>query len=281
MEKQKRVLAVHDISCVGKCSLTVALPIISASGAECSILPTSVLSTHTGGFTDFTFKDLTDEITPITDHWHSLDLKVDFIYTGYLGSFQQLELMKKLFTDFRSENTMICVDPVMGDNGALYALFDEEFAHGMAQLCGKADLIMPNLTEASFMTGLPYENSNYSEDYVLSMIDALHQLGANKVVLTGVSFDETKLGAAASDKTTGKVDYVMSERISGYYHGTGDVFGSALVGALANDKTLKDATKIAVDYTVACIRRTQKAGSEVRYGVCFEKELPYYIELLK
>lgn len=281
MEKQKRVLAVHDISCVGRCSLTVALPIISAAGAECSILPTSVLSTHTGGFTGFTFKDLTDEIAPITSHWEALDLKVDFIYTGYLGSFEQIELMKELFDNFRAKDTLVCVDPVMGDNGSLYALFDETFAKGMATLCAKADLIMPNLTEAAFMTGLPYEEKNNSEDYVLSMIDALHGLGAEKVVLSGISFDETMLGAAASDRATGKVDYLMRERIPGYFHGTGDVFGSALVGALTNDKTLKEATRIAVDYTVACIRRTADAGTEARYGVLFEKEIPYYIDLLK
>lgn len=281
MEKQKRVLAVHDISCVGRCSLTVALPIISAAGAECSILPTSVLSTHTGGFTGFTFKDLTDEIAPITSHWEALDLKVDFIYTGYLGSFEQINLMKKLFEDFRGEDTLICVDPVMGDNGALYELFDEDFAHGMAKLCAKADLIMPNLTEAAFMTGLPYEEKDYSEDYVLSMIDALHKLGAKNVVLSGIAFEETKLGAAASDQATGKIDYLMNDRIPGYFHGTGDVFGSALVGALTNDKTLKEATQIAVDYTVACIRRTADAATEARYGVLFEKELAYYINLLK
>lgn len=281
MEQQKRVLAIHDISCVGRCSLTVALPIISAAGAECSILPTSVLSTHTGGFTGFTFKDLTAEIAPITRHWEALNLKVDFIYTGYLGSFEQLELMKGLFDGFRGKETLVCVDPVMGDNGSLYELFDEAFAQGMAKLCAKADLIMPNLTEAAFMTGLPYEEKNYSEDYILSILDALHGLGAEKVVLSGISFDETKLGAAASDKAKGEIHYLMNERIPGYFHGTGDVFGSALVGALSNDKTLKEATAIAVDYTVACIRRTAKAGTEVRYGVCFEKELPYYIDLLK
>ena len=169
----------------------------------------------------------------------------------------------------------------MGDNGSLYDLFDEAFARGMAKLCAKADLITPNLTEAAFMTGLPYEEKNYSEDYVLSILDALHGLGAGKVVLSGISFDETKLGAVASDKTKGEINYLMNERIPGYFHGTGDVFGSALVGALSNDKTLREATRIAVDYTVACIRRTAKAGTEVRYGVCFEKELPYYIDLLK
>ena len=197
MNEQKRVLAIHDISCIGKCSLTVALPIISASGAECSILPTSVLSTHTGGFENYTFHDLTDEVEPIVNHWKSLNLQVDAIYTGYLGSFRQIELMKMIFDEFRTKNSLICVDPVMGDAGKLYALFDEDFAKGMATLCGKADLIMPNITEASYMTGLPYKESGYDEDYILSMLEALHGLGAEKVVLTGVSFEKDKLGAAA------------------------------------------------------------------------------------
>lgn len=279
MNAQKRVLAIHDISCIGKCSLTVVLPIISASGTECSILPTSVLSTHTGGFEGFTFRDLTDEITPITDHWKSLGISVDAIYSGYLGSFHQIDLMKKLFDDFRTEDNLICVDPVMGDNGSLYSLFDESFAKGMAELCGKADLIMPNITEASFMTGVPYKESGYNEAYIESVIEALHALGAKKVVLTGVSFEENKLGAAASEN--GKITYVMSDRIEGYYHGTGDVFGSALVGALTNDKPLEKAMEIAVKYTVACIKRTKEAATEARYGVCFEKEIPAYLEMLK
>lgn len=279
MKHQKRVLAIHDISCVGKCSLTVALPIISASGAECSILPTAVLSTHTGGFDNFTFCDLTDEVEPITQHWKSLNLPIDAIYTGYLGSFRQIDLVKNIFDDFRTENSLICVDPVMGDNGQLYALFDETFAKGMASLCGKADLIMPNLTEASYMTGVPYRESGYDEAYIISVLNALHNLGAKKVVLTGVSFEENKLGAAASEN--GKVTYAMNDRIEGYYHGTGDVFGSALVGALVNGKSLTDATQIATDYTVTCIRRTKEAATEARYGVCFEQELPTYIDMLK
>ncbi|MBQ4092930.1 MAG: pyridoxamine kinase, partial [Firmicutes bacterium] len=264
MTPQKRVLAIHDISCVGKCSITVALPIISAAGAECSILPTSVLSTHTGGFDGYTFCDLTDEIEPITEHWKTLGLHVDAIYTGYLGSFRQIDLMKKIFDDFHTENGLICVDPVMGDNGKLYALFTEEFAKGMATLCGKADLIMPNLTEASYMTGVEYKGSDYDEAYIRTVLDALHGLGAKKVVLTGVSFEEGKLGAAASEN--GKVTYIMNDRIEGYYHGTGDVFGSSLVAALTMGKSLTEAVTIAVNYTVACIRRTKEAGTEARYG---------------
>ncbi|MBQ2764442.1 MAG: pyridoxamine kinase [Firmicutes bacterium] len=279
MTPQKRVLAIHDISCVGKCSITVALPIISAAGAECSILPTSVLSTHTGGFDGYTFCDLTDEIEPITEHWKTLGLHVDAIYTGYLGSFRQIDLMKKIFDDFHTENGLICVDPVMGDNGKLYALFTEEFAKGMATLCGKADLIMPNLTEASYMTGVEYKGSDYDEAYIRTVLDALHGLGAKKVVLTGVSFEEGKLGAAASEN--GNVTYLMNDWIEGYYHGTGDVFGSSLVAALTMGKSLTEAVTIAVNYTVACIRRTKEAGTEARYGVNFEQEIPLFLELLK
>lgn len=279
MKPQHRVLAIHDISCVGKCSLTVALPIISASGAECSILPTSVLSTHTGGFDGYTFCDLTDEIEPITAHWKSLDLQVDAIYTGYLGSFRQINLMKQIFADFHRDNTLICVDPVMGDNGKLYNLFDEAFAKGMASLCGKADLIMPNLTEASYMTGMEYKDSDYDEAYIQKVIDALHDLGASKVVLTGVSFEDGKLGAAAAED--GKITYIMNDRIEGYFHGTGDVFGSALVGALVNGKSLTEAVEIAVSYTVACIRRTKADATEARYGVNFEQEIPTLLQLMK
>ena len=278
MERQKRVLAIHDISCVGRCSLTVALPIISAAALECSVLPTSVLSTHTGGFEGYTFKDLTDEIEPILTHWQKLSLETDAVYTGYLGSFRQIELMKKVFATFRGPESLICVDPVMGDNGSLYALFDEAFAAGMADLCGEADLIMPNLTEAAFMTGLPYRGDAHDEGYIAAMIAALHDLGAAKVVLTGVSFEPSRLGAACSEG--GEISYIMNDRIDGYYHGTGDVFGSALVGAVVKGKSLPDAVTIAVNYTVACIRRTRRAGTETRYGVAFEEELAGYIAAL-
>ena len=279
---QKRVLAIHDISCVGKCSLTVALPVISATGAECSILPTSLLSTHTGGFENYTFLDLTEEIPKIANHWQELKLPVQYIYSGYLGSFRQIDLIKELFDKFslgdRGEKTMICVDPVMGDNGSLYALFDEEFAKGMASLCGKADLIMPNITEACYMTGIPYKEDNYDEGYVKELIESLHQLGPKYVILTGVSFDPDKLGAACSDGEN--ISYYMEERIEGYYHGTGDVFGSSLVGAVSNGISPEKAMEIAVKYTVASIRRTKNAGTEARYGVCFEQEIPELINMI-
>ena len=189
----KRIMTIQDVSCVGKCSLTVALPIISAAGVECGVLPTAVLSTHTG-FPKFTFKDLTDEIEPIADTLTELNIDFDAIYTGYLGSERQLALVDKFFTDFGGENTLIVIDPVMADNGVLYKGFTEEFALKMADLCKKADLIIPNLTEASFMLGMEY-NPDYDEDYIKYVLKKLTDLGAKRAALTGVMLEDGKIGA--------------------------------------------------------------------------------------
>lgn len=277
MQRQKRVLAVHDISCVGKCSLTVALPILSAAGLECSALPTAVLSTHTGGFTGYTFRDLTKDIEPIYRHWKTLGLQFNSIYTGYLGSFEQLELVGALMDSLAGENTQVVVDPVMGDNGALYPLFDADFAKGMANLCAKADLIVPNLTEAAWMLEEDYREGPYTQGYLEGILRRLSDMGPRQVVLTGVSLDERHLGAAVYDRETDRVEYAMEEQVEGYYHGTGDVFASALVGAIQNGLNLRDSAQAAVDFTVASIRRTHAEGTDIRYGVNFEANLSRYM----
>ncbi len=277
MQRQKRVLAVHDISCVGKCSLTVALPILSAAGLECSVLPTAVLSTHTGGFTGYTFRDLTKDIEPIYRHWQTLGLQFDSIYTGYLGSFEQLELVGGLMDSLTGENTQIVIDPVMGDNGVLYPLFDAAFAKGMANLCAKADLIVPNLTEAAWMLEEDYQEGPYTEEYLEGILRRLSDMGPRQVVLTGVNLDERHLGAAVYDRETDRVEYAMEEQVEGYYHGTGDVFASALVGAIQNGLSLRDSAQAAVDFTVASIRRTHAEGTDIRYGVNFEANLSQYM----
>ncbi len=280
MLKQKRVAAIHDISCFGKCSLTVALPILSASGVECSVVPTAVLSTHTGGFTGFTYRDLTADITPIAEHWKTLDLIFDSIYTGYLGSFEQLELVAKFFDDFRNEDSLILVDPVMADNGVLYQSFPQNFPEGMKKLCGKADVIVPNITEAVLMLKEEYKEGPYTKDYIKDLLKKLADLGPKQVVLTGVYFDDKKLGAATYDKETGVVGYALADRVEGYYHGTGDVFGSALLGALLNGVALDEATQIAVNFTVKSIEWTKAAGTDIRFGVNFEANLPSLIKAL-
>ncbi|MCL2510652.1 MAG: pyridoxamine kinase [Bacteroidales bacterium] len=277
---QKRIAAIHDISGFGKCSLTVALPILSAAGIETSVVPTAVLSTHTGGFTNFTYRDLTEDIRPFVQHWKSLNLKFDAIYTGFLGSFEQLELMKEVFDTFKSEETLILVDPVMADNGKLYTIFSPEFAVGMRSLCEKADMIIPNITEASLLVGEPYHEGPHTKDYIETLIKKLAALGPKKIVLTGVFFDEDNLGAATYDIDFQKIEYAFAQRIPGFFHGTGDVFGSALLGALLNGFELLRATQIAVNFTANSIQRTFEAKTDARFGVNFEQTIPLFLKEL-
>jgi pyridoxine kinase len=278
---QKRVITIQDISCIGKCSLTVALPILSAAGIETSILPTAILSTHTGGFTGYTFRDLTDDVKPVTEHWKTLDIGVDAIYTGYLGSEEQQQLIAEIFEDFRQDKTLILVDPAMADGGRLYPAFDEHFALGMRDLCAKADIIAPNITEASFLLEKPYPGEDYDQPFIETTLRELAALGPAQVVLTGVAFEPGKLGAAAFDRRRDAVHYYFTERIEGYYHGTGDIYSSALLAALLNDKSLADAIRIACEFTVAAIRRTHAAATDPKFGVDFEHELSTLIRLLE
>ena len=276
----KRVVTIQDISCFGKCSLTVALPIISAMGVEAAILPTAVLSTHTGGFKGFTFRDLSEDIPKIFDHWKKENIEFDAIYTGYLGSFEQIDQMKD-FIDARPENTLAFVDPAMADNGKLYTGFTPEFARHMATLCAKADIIVPNLTEASFMLGMDYVESGYDKAYIEDILKKLTALGAKKAVLTGVSFNDKELGFAMYDSETDEFAYYFNEKIDAKFHGTGDVFASACVGGLMRGKTLYEALKIAADYTVECIKITMPDKEKHWYGVKFEEAVPYLVERLK
>lgn len=278
--KQKRVAAIHDISCVGRCSLTVALPILSAAGFDTSVLPTAVLSTHTGGFENFTYRDLTDDIRPISDHWQSLNLEFDALYSGFLGSFEQIDLVAHLFDTFQSEKNLTLVDPVMADHGELYSIYTPEMAKGMTTLCAKADIIVPNLTEAAFLLDEPYVGEDYDQNYVEELLVKLSQLGSKKVVVTGISFDPSQLGAATYDTETRIFDYAFNDRVSDYFHGTGDIFGSTLLSGLLNDFNLNESTQIAVDYTRECILKTVELGQEKRYGVCFERAIPYLIKRL-
>ncbi len=273
MEKLKRVLAAHDISCFGKCSLTVALPIISACGVETTILPTAVLSTHTGGFTGFTYRDLTEDINPIVDHFKTLPIEFDGIYTGFLGSFEQIDIMAEMFDRMKSDNTLILVDPVMADHGKLYTIFDEKFPLKMKTLCQKADIIVPNITEALFMLEKLFVEGPYTKEFIEQLLCDLKGIGCKKIVLTGVYFDNEKLGAVSFDVDKDEINYLLAEKIDGFYHGTGDVFGSALLGALMNDFSLADSTKIAVDFVCECIRKTKESETDVRFGVNFEQSM--------
>lgn len=273
--KMKRIITIQDISCVGRCSLTVALPIISAAGVECGVLPTAVLSTHTA-FDKFTFRDLTDEIQPISDTFTDLGIDFDCIYTGYLGSHRQLALVDDFITAHKREGTLVVIDPAMADNGKLYYGFTPEFAHAMAHLVRHADLVLPNLTEACFMLDVPY-TEDYDEEYVKDILKRLTALGAKKAALTGISFDKETVGAYSYDSETGKFFYYSNGLLPVSYHGTGDIFASATVGALMRGQSAENALSVAVDYTYECISLTMQDDDRRPYGVNFEQAIPYYI----
>ena len=275
----KRVLSIQDISCVGKCSLTVALPIISAMGVETAILPTAVLSTHTM-FKEFTFRDLTCDITPIAEHWKREKFTFDAVYTGYLGSFEQLELVSGFFDDFKTAGNVIFVDPVMADNGKLYPGFTPEFAQAMAKLCSKADVVVPNLTEAAFMLDEPCRLEGYDENYIKDTLKKLTASGAKCAVLTGVSFEPGKVGMMGYDSVKDEFFSYYHNRIDVSFHGTGDIFASAAVGALMRGKTLLEALTLAGDFTVDCIARTMADPEHETYGVQFEKAIPALLKKL-
>lgn len=277
----KRIVSIQDISCVGKCSLTVALPIISAMGVECGILPTAVLSVHTA-FKSFTFDDLTDQIEPISKSWIDNDIDFDAIYTGYLGSFEQLELVSRFFDEHKDDGTLIFVDPAMADNGMLYKGFTPEFARAMGTVvCSKADIIDPNITEAAFMLGAEYkEDGSYDEGYVRELLQGLVALGPKKAVLTGVSLEPGSCGVYGLDGQTGEYFSYFNELVDARFHGTGDVFSSTAVGALMNNFELDEALAVAADYTVAAIKATISQPGHNWYGVDFETEIPYLLKLI-
>lgn len=274
-----RLLTIQDISCVGKCSLTIALPVISAMGVEASVLPTALLSTHTM-FKGFTFLDLTDQMTPITDHWKMEGLTFDTIYTGYLGSVRQMDLVRDIVRKFDSpKKPLVVIDPVMADYGKLYAGFDENYVKRNAEYCRIADVILPNLTEASFMTGLPYKES-YDRSYIEKMLEALLELGPKWAVLTGVSFETGKTGVIAKNRETGEIFEYYRDKIPAGYHGTGDLFSSVVAGALTRGSSLKEALKLAAWYTQETIRVTYESGKKDAYGVDFERTLPELVSAL-
>ena len=271
-----KILTIQDISCVGQCSLTVALPILSAAGVETCILPSAVLSTHTAGFTGFTVRDLTEDIPAITAHWRREGIAFDAVYTGYLGSTEQIAFVQNIFDTLRKPGGLRIVDPAMADNGRLYPAFDQTYVEAMKSLVFGADIILPNITEACFLTGMEYHES-YDGVYIDNLLDRLSASGAKTIVLTGVSYAPDKTGVIVREG--GKTRYYEHPRIAKGCHGTGDVYASAFVGALANGFGAYEAAVLAANYTLKCIELTQD-DREHWYGVKFELALPEYIHSL-
>lgn len=271
-----RILTIQDVSCVGQCSMTVALPILSACGLETAILPSAVLSTHTGGFSGFTVRDLAPDMPGIEAHWKKEGIKFDAIYTGYLGTADQIDYVKSIAKNCTTSGAKIVIDPAMADNGKLYYGFDDKYVNAMKRLCDGADAVLPNITEAAMLTGLPYKES-YDEAYVNLLIDALLALGAKRVVLTGVSYDVDKTGVVVRDENG--TAYYSHKKIQKGFHGTGDIYASAMVGAWMRGNSLYESAKIAADYVVRCIEKTVDDDSHW-YGVKFELAIPYLVNRL-
>ena len=272
----KRILTIQDISCVGQCSLTVALPVLSACGLETCILPSAVLSTHTGGFTGFTFRDLTDDMPAIWRHWQKENIAFDAVYTGYLGSARQIACVQDIFKNMLRPGGKTIVDPAMADNGRLYPAFDMAYVFEMKSLCAAADIILPNITEACILTGTEYREA-YTEDYTIGLLDKLEAMGCRSIVLTGVGYAPGSTGVLV--RSDGGTRHYEHRLIPGGCHGTGDIFASAFVGALTRGKPIFDAARIAADYTVLCIENTQGDSSHW-YGAKFETALPQLMEML-
>ena len=272
----KKILTIQDISCVGQCSLTVALPILSACGMETCILPSAVLSTHTAGFSGFTFRDLTDDMPAIQEHWKKENIKFKAIYTGYLGSIKQIGYVRDILKTMGTDDCVRIVDPAMADNGQLYSIFNQDYVEAMKFLCTEADILVPNITEACFLTDEEYKES-YDEGYICNLVEKLKALGAKTVVLTGVSYESGKTGVVVYEN--GKMEYYKHDKIAKGSHGTGDIYASAFGGALMNDKSVYEAAKIAADYTVKCIINTQ-GDADHWYGAKFETALGDLMKML-
>ena len=279
MSKLKRVLAIHDLSCVGKCSLTEALPVISSAGIECSVLPTSILSTHTGGFKGYTFLDLTKEMSKIVEHFKSLNLDVDCFYTGYLGSIDQIDLIINIIKKLKKDDSLVFVDPVMADNGKMYPAFDINFAKAMVNLAKISDCLVPNLTEACFLLGIDYIGERkYSLEDVKDIAIKLSNLGPKYVVISGLEIYENRLGLLSYDKENNKFDYIDNKKEEGYFHGTGDLLASSILSCLLNGLALEKACKTSIKFVYNSVLSTIENKTDLKYGVDFEHNIFNFVK---
>ena len=274
-----RVATMQALACYGRCSLTIALPVLSCAGVEACPMPTALLSAHTG-FEGVSKTDLGPQMEAIAAHWKAMELEFDLICIGYLGSAAKIDFALRFLDDFAGPSTVVLVDPVMGDNGRLYSGFDRAYAAKMRSLCARADVILPNLTEAALLLGEPYAE-NYDKEYVESLLRRLADVGAGKIVLTGVRPSAQEIGAAVYDRADGRARYVFNACVEGSYHGTGDLFASVLAGGLAKGLPISSAVRAAVNFTVRCIEHTHGLGAPELGGVLFEPCLAALPDLLR
>lgn len=266
----KRIASIQDFSCIGSCSQTIALPVLSAMGVECAALPTALLSAHTA-FDGFVSLDLTPQLPAIMAHWRAMHLRFDAVYTGYLASAEQVGLVGALLDGMDERPALTLIDPVMGDNGALYAGFSDSFPQAMRALCGRADVLTPNVTEACLLTGTAYSPVQDAAQ-TRRLLERLLELGCRAAVLTGLRVDGDMAVAALQRNGTGTL--VRTSYIPEVFHGTGDLFASTCAGALVQGAPLERAVRLAADYVALTLRRTVQAPDRRWYGVNFQETLP-------
>lgn len=276
--RQRRLAAVHDISGLGRCSLTVALPVVSATGVECSCIPTALLSTHTGEFTGWTLRDLTEELLPIARHWATLGVSFDGLYTGYLATPEQTLLVDEVRRLISTPDTLFICDPAMADNGEYYANFGEDMCRAFRRLCAGADVITPNITEAALLTGLPYKKAPHPASYIDELLKAAAELGPSVVALTGVHPTEGEIGSVVLDSGSGREYRAMNRAREGFFYGAGDVFASALSALLIRGAPVQAAQELASALVEDSIEITERRGTPRRFGLEFESALPAYIK---
>ena len=274
----KRVAAVHDMSCIGRCSLAVIIPILSCMGIQVCPLPTAVLSTHLGGFTDVAFCDFTDHMPDFFAHWKKESLTFDCIYSGFLASEHQIDVVSGFIDEFSDNSPLVVVDPVMGDDGKLYSVYTSQMQEQMRMLIQKADIITPNYTEAGFLLGNSYQDTVVEEESIKNWLVQLAAFGPSIVIITGIPLTNKRIMNLGYDKDKGCFWQVVNEVIPARYPGTGDIFASVLIGALLQNSSLPVAMKRSADFVAAGLKATFEAGTPTREGLLLEKVLPKLFE---
>ncbi|MBR5136838.1 MAG: pyridoxamine kinase [Clostridia bacterium] len=270
----KRAAVIQDISGFGKCSLTMSLPVLSACGVEACPMPTAVLSTHTSEFTNYTYRDLTEDMPSYIKHWASLGIEFSSIYSGYLGSLKQVQIVSDFVDQFRKENTFVLIDPCMGDGGELYSGIPDEMIQTMLGLCHKADLIVPNMTEAELMLGLPHRTGIVEPEYGEMLATFLMLKGIKRVAVTGIPYGNNKVGVWVCDSVAKTCRNIVTNRVDGFFYGTGDLFACSLLAGIENGKTILEAAEIASKITSLAVHKTSEAGIIPKNGLLFEGCIP-------
>ena len=280
MEKQKKISLINDMSCVGRCSLTAALPIVSACGFQAVPLPTGVFSAQSE-FEGFVCADLTDRMQSFSDHWKDIGVRFDAIYTGYLATRQQAETVKRFLIDFKKSDTLLIVDPVMGDNGEFYSGIDESFISEMRFLCAMADVITPNVTEAEMIAGIECTQPPYRAAHIKELLINLRNHGTGRIVITGIESEDGQIGCAVYDSYTRKANMFFTPKAEGRFPGSGDVFASTLVSAIMKGKEFTDAVQIAMTFTCDCVEKTALSDEPRGFGLQFEPQIENLIKAVK